>query len=278
MSQNYAKAHLKVLDEKFFTESKTDMIINKGIRLEFTGVKTVTIYTVDVVDEVDYIRNGTERFGSLIELGTGTQEFTMSQDKSFTFSVDRGNLEDSMLIQEANTAVKRQVRQVSVPNTDKYRLAVLVAYAVANNQKQATAALNSTNAYTTFLADQAALDDAEVAPEDRVTYLTPTTYNLFKLDQNFIKGCDHAYDDLKKGIIGTVDGNTLVKIPTSWFPANIDYLTVHRQVLVAPTKFNMVRVLTEVRGVDGAVAEGRRYYDAFIPKNKGVAIRVHKNA
>jgi hypothetical protein len=40
-------------------------------------------------------------------------------------------------------------------------------------------------------------------------------------------------------------------------------------------KFNSVRVLTDVQGIDGAVAEGRRYYDVFIPNNKAVGLRYH---
>lgn len=277
MAQNYASAHLKELDERFSTESKTDLIINKGIRLDFNGKKSVTIYSVDVVAETDYVRDGANRFGALVELGTGAQEFTLSQDKAFTFTVDRGNLDDSMMVQEAGKAVKRQVREVSVPNTDKYRLATLVAYAVAQGQV-ATVALTNTNAYSSFLTAQAEMDDDEVPEDGRVTFLTPTTHNLFKRDPEFQKGCDTSYKDLKKGIIGEVDGNKLVKVPTSWLPANVGFLTVWDKVLVAPTKFDMVRILNEVQGVDGWVAEGRRYYDAFITSNRGKAIRVHKIA
>jgi len=58
MAQNYAASHLKVLDERFYTESKTDLIVNKGIRLDFNGKNSVTIYNVDTVAENDYIRSG----------------------------------------------------------------------------------------------------------------------------------------------------------------------------------------------------------------------------
>lgn len=42
--QNYSSEDLAVLDERFYTESKTSMIINNGITLSFEGVNTVTIY------------------------------------------------------------------------------------------------------------------------------------------------------------------------------------------------------------------------------------------
>ena len=276
-TQNFASAYLDVIDERYFLNAKTDVIINKGVRLDFNGRQSVTIYNVNVVSEVDYVRSGTNRFGALVELGDGTETFTLSQDKAFTFTVDRGNLEDSMMVQEASKSVKRQIREVSVPNTDIYRLATLQAYAVAQSQS-ATAAVTSSNAYAKLLAQNDAMTDAKVPEDGRFCFLTSSSYSNLKLDQNFSKQADLAYQDLKKGVVGQVDGITLIKVPASYLPANTDYLLVHETALIAPTKFQSVRILTDVQGIDGAVAEGRRYYDAFIPTNKGVGVRVHMNA
>lgn len=276
-TQNYASSYLDVIDERYFLNAKTDVIINKGVRLDFNGRQSVTIYNINTVSEVDYVRSGSNRFGALVELGNGTETFTLSQDKAFTFTVDRGNLEDSMMVQEASRSVKRQVREVSVPNTDIYRLATLQAYAVANSQS-ATAALSTSVAYNKLLAQNDAMTDAKVPEDGRYCFLTSATYSLLKQDSTFSKNCDLAYADLKKGIIGQVDGITLVKVPASYLPANTGYLLVHETTLVAPTKFNSIRILTDVQGIDGAVAEGRRYYDAFIPTNKGVGVRAHMTA
>lgn len=276
-TQNYASAYLDVIDERFFLAAKTDPIINKGIRLDFNGRNSVTIYNINTVSEVNYVRSGSNRFGALVELGNGTETFTLSQDKSFTFTVDRGNLEDSMMVQEASKSVKRQIREVSVPNTDIYRLLTLQAYAVANSQS-ATASLTSSVAYSKLLAQNDAMTDAKVPEDGRYCFMTSATYSLLKQDATFSKNCDLAYADLKKGILGMVDGITLVKVPTSYLPANTGYLLVHESVLVSPVKFNSIRILTDVQGIDGAVAEGRRYYDAFIPTNKGVGVRAHMTA
>jgi hypothetical protein len=277
MSQNYAQATLDIIDERFYLDSLTDPIINKGIRLDFNGKNSVTIYNVNVVAESDYVRAGSNRFGALVELGDGQETFTLSQDKAFTFTVDQGNLEDSMMVTEANKAVKRQIREVSVPTTDKYRLSTLQAYAVANSQLH-TVALTASNAFTQFLSAIAVLDDAEVPQDGRYVFMPASSYNLLMLDQNFSKQCDTAYQDLKKGIIGQVAGVTIIKVPTSYLPANTGYLFCYNKCLVAPSKFDMVRVLTEVQGIHGAVAEGRRYYDAFIPSQTGTGIFTHQIA
>lgn len=277
MAQNYAASHLNVLDERFALDSKTDIIVNKGIRLDFNGKNSVTIYNVDVVAETDYIRSGANRFGALVELGTGTQTFVLSQDKSFTFTIDRGNLEDSMMAQEVAKAVKRQVREVSVPNTDIYRLSILAAYAAANS-KSTTVALTNSNTYQYLIAANAQLDELKVPDTGRVAFVTPTTLNLLKRDAEFNKACDISVKKLEKGVIGEVDGITLVKVPTSYLAANTGFLLVHEKTLVSPTKFNSVRTLDEVQGIDGWVAEGRRYYDAFIPTNKAAGLWLHKIA
>ena len=207
-TQNYASAYLDIIDERYFLNAKTDVIINKGVRLDFNGRQSVTIYNVNVVSEVDYVRSGTNRFGALVELGDGTETFTLSQDKAFTFTVDRGNLEDSMMVQEASKSVKRQIREVSVPNTDIYRLTTLQAYCVANSQST-TGAVTSSNAYSTLLALNDAMTDAKVPEDGRYCFLTSFSYSKLKLDPSFMKQADLAYQDLKKGIIGQVDGITI---------------------------------------------------------------------
>jgi hypothetical protein len=276
-SQNYGSASLDVLDERFYIDSKTSDVVNKGMRLDFNGKNSVTIYNVDTVPESDYIRSGRDRFGALVELGTGTQTFTLSQDKSFTFTVDRGNLEDSMMAQEVAKAVKRQVREVSVPTVDIYTLATASAYAVANSQG-ATTAITTANAYSLLIAQKAAMIDLLVNPDNIHVFLSQTNYNLLRQDPAFKVASDGAYRDVKSGNVDTVDGMTLHVVPASYMPTNVGYLFIADNVLVRPVKFDMVRTLDEVQGIDGWVAEGRRYYDVFIPTNKGTAIRYHKIA
>jgi hypothetical protein len=277
-SQNYASAVLGQIDERLALDSKTDAIVNKGgVRLDFNGKNSVTIYTVNTVAEVNYVRSGTNRFGTLTELGTSTQTFTLSQDKSFTFSVDRGNLEDSMMVQEANKAVKRQIREVATLNIDVYTLAAAHALALAQTQG-ATAAVTASNVYVKFLAQNDAMTEAKVPESGRHCFMSPATYSLLKQDSTFRLACDTAYADLKKGVIGQVDGVTLHKVPSTYLPTNEVFLFIWEEVLIRPMKFNSVRILTDVQGIDGAVAEGRRYYDVFGPANKVPGLRYHLSA
>ena len=277
MAQNYAAKYQKTIDEVFRINSVTDIAINKGIRLDFEGVNTVTIYGVATVAETGYVRSGSNRFGSLLELDTTKQSFVLSQDRAFTYSIDRGNYEDSMMVTEAGSTLQREIEVVCVPNTDIYRLAAMTTYANSNSQVT-TVALTSSNVYVQFLARQQTLDDAKVPADGRIAFVTPATYALLKQDSNFIKASNAAQEMLQKGVVGDVDGVTIVKVPTTYLAANSGFLVVHKSVLVAPHKFDTFRILKEVQGIDGWVVEGRRYYDAFIPTNHGIAIAWHKIA
>lgn len=280
MSVTYSSKAIRALDERWSTESKTEMAVNNNdIRLEYNGVNSVIVYHTETVAESNYIRSGKDRFGPLVELGNGVQTLTLDQDKAFTFSVDQGNLEDSEHSLDVAKAVKRQVREVSVPTSDIFRLSTWAAYAIANSQGVvAGTAASNTTAYKLFLDQQAELDDDEVPTEGRIAYVTPAFYNLLKRDPEFVRDCDTTYKDLKRGILGDVDGATLVKCPTSYYVTNLEFLIIHKDVSLAPRKFNSVRVLTDVQGVDGSVAEGRRYEGCFVLSQKGEGVRIRTKA
>lgn len=276
--QNYAQDTLDLIDERFYLESKTNAIVNNGIKFKFTGVNTVTIYNVDVVAENDYVRSGTMRYGELVELGDGVQDFILSQDKSFSISIDRGNREDSEMVLDIEEAVDRQVREVSVPTVDVYRLNILAAYAVANSQV-ATNALAYNDVFQKILVQRAALINAKVSLDDIVVYVTPTTEMYLWRDPEFKVAADRTNADRATGVLGTVLGMTIVVCPDSYYISNFGFMLVSKKVLVAPTKFNEIKTGDGFPfGISGMVAFGRRYYDAFIPTNKGVAIRLHKIA
>lgn len=276
--QNYATEVLDMIDERFYLESKTNAIVNNGMQFEFTGVNAVTIYNIDVVTENDYQRTGVMRYGALVELGDGVQTFVLSQDKSFSISIDRGNREDSKMVLAMEDAVTRQVREVSVPTVDIYRLAILAAYAVANSQTT-TSALAYNTTFQGILTERAALINAKVSLEDIVCYVGPTTEAYLWRDPEFKVACDRTNADRATGVIGTVLGMTIVVCPDSYYIANFGFMLVSSKVLVAPTKFDEIKTGDGFPfGISGMVGFGRRYYDAFIASNKGPAIRLRKIA
>lgn len=281
MAQNYAASHLKAIDERLYLDSVTaGYFANPSdMRLDFNGRNSVTIYNVDTVAENDYVRSGSNRFGALVELGTGTQTMTLSQDKAFTFTIDRGNYEDSMMVTEAAKAVKRQVREVSVPATDEYNLGVLTAYAIANSQGTVAGTAPAYNTiYGLILAQQAALTELKFPKKGRTLWITPTVLNLLKRDPEFKLDGDLSYTDGKEGTVGKVDGLVIKEVPSDYFVANFQFMITCKDVAVPISKFDSVRTLDNVQGIDGWVVEGRRYHDFFIFGEKATGIRIYTKA
>lgn len=281
MAQNYAAAHLKVVDERVYLTSLTMDRFKSDVRIEFNGKNSVTIYNVNTVAEVDYNRAEVvgSRFGTLTEVGTGTQTLTLTQDKAFNAAIDRGNYEDSQMVTEAASFVKRQVREVSVPATDVYNLGIATSYAISNTQGTIGGTAVAYNTiYSLILAQQAALDELKYSADGRTLWITPTNYNLLKRDPEFMKACDETVKDLKKGIIGEVDGLTIVKVPASMLVTKFEFMITCKNVLVAVNKFNMIRTLDNDSNIDGWIVQGRRYHDCFVLGQKATGIRIYTKA
>jgi hypothetical protein len=277
MSVTLSTAALGVLDENFTLPSKTSELDNKDIKVDFEGRNAVTIRNWSTVAETNYVRSGFDRFGTAFELDGGTQTLTLSQDKGATWTIDTGNYKDTDMTAEASSTIDRQMREIAVPNVDIYNLAIAQAYAVANSQS-VTNGLTSSDAFSDFLVQTAALTDAKVPEEGRVCYMTATTYNLLRLDTSFTKACDDSYRNMQTGTVTRVNGVDIKIVPTSYLVANTGYLFTHAKAHKSVSKIEMARVLTEQRGIDGAVCEYRRYHDFFVLNKKGVAIRAHMTA
>ena len=125
---------------------------------------------------------------------------------------------------------------------------------------------------------QGKLDNLFVPTDGRVAFVTPAYLSFLKLDANFTKASDIVAKNLISGQVGEADGVKIVKVPVSYLPAKAEVLLVHEEVLVAPHKFDTYRILKEVQGIDGWVVEGRRYYDAFVPTNRGKAAVITQTA
>ncbi len=281
MAQNYATTASKKVDERFKRKSLTDAIVNHGYDLEWSGAKTVRVYSVDTVAETDYTRTGSNRYGDTTELGTEAQDLTLTQDKGTSYSIDRGNMEDSMYAQEVGKSLARQTDQVYIPNTDAYRLGVLAAAATTNDAiVDAATEVTAENAYTILLNAGEMLDDADVpVPEEgRVAYVSPKFYKLLKLDDNFIKNSDLGQKKLITGQIGEADGAAIVKASSKLMPENVDLILVHKSVLISPKKIDSHKVHDNPPGINGKLVEVRRYFDAFVLGQKTDGIAIHTTA
>ena len=263
---NYADKYSNILDEKFKVESKSDIAVNQDY--DFVGAKTVKIQSVNTVELSNYTRSGSNRYGTPNELDNAIQEMTMSQDKSFTFTIDKMNEDETNGALNAGKALNRQIRERVIPAVDAYRFGVM-----ANNAgHKETLTLSASNVYGEIVDATAYLDDREVPMDGRILVVTSATYGLMKKSKDIVMETEVGMDMKVKGVIGSLDGMTIVKVPSNRLPEGFQFLITHRVATTAPVKLAEYKIHTDAPGISGSLVEGRVYYDAFVLDNKKDAI------
>lgn len=271
MAVNYASKYSSKVDEKFSIGSVTGGVVNN--EYDFIGVSTVKVYSIPTVGMNNYNTSGSNRYGNPEELSNNEQEMTLTKDRSFTFTIDRKSYDDTQMTMEAGKALARQIDEVVIPEIDTYRINKIVANAKSSNI--VTGVTSSSNAYSEFLTVQEKLDDKKVPTVGRVCLCKPSFYKNIKLDDSFTKKADMATTIAINGVVGEVDGVAIVKVPSSYFPANVDFIITLASVTVSPIKLTEYKIHTDAPGISGWLIEGRVRYDAFPLDEKKDAIGVH---
>lgn len=275
MAINLASKYEKKVDERFKLKSLTEVGVNKDY--DWVGVNAINVYSIPTVAMADYTASGTSRYGTPAELQNTIQTMTLTKDRAFTFTIDRKNYQDTQMVMEAGKALARQIDEVIVPEIDTYRLATMSAAAIANGGT-ATEATTANNAYVQFLKGTEFMDERKVPVGGRIAFVTPSFYNFIKLDPTFIKATEIAQKMLVNGQVGEIDGVKIIKVPSSYFPANHAFILCHPVATVAANKLEDYKTHNNPPGINGWLVEGRNRYDAFVLENKKNALYAHKTA
>ncbi len=259
------------VDEMFTTESKKTLITNKDF--DWTGAHSVKVYKVSTSQMNDYDRQGTNenwsRYGMVEGLSATTQEMTLKKDRSFTFAIDKMDADETKQQLQGATALSRQVREVVIPEVDKYTYGVMCKNA---GNKPAAIVLTKDNIYTEIINGTTALDTAEAPEAGRTIIVPPLVYALMKQCKDITMETDIGNELRIKGVLGILDGCNVVKVPANRLPANFGFMICHSCATVAPTKLEDYKIHEDPPGISGSLVEGRIVYDAFVLKNKAKAI------
>jgi len=275
MAVNLASKFSAKVDERFNLAALTNIGVNQNY--EWSGVVTVSVYGIGTVALGNYTRTGANRYGTPTELQDTQQDMTLTKDRSFSMTIDKGNNTEQMMVKNGNTALRREIDEVVIPEVDAYRLAVMSAAGIANGAVNTTAPSAST-AYTKLLTAGESLDEAKVPQTGRVAFVTPTFYSFLKQDNAFVLASEMGMKMKISGLVGEVDGVMIVKVPSSYFPANHSFILTHKVATVGPKKLETYKTHIDPPGINGNLIEGRIIYDAFVLDNKVDAIFVQKTA
>lgn len=229
---------------------------------DLTGVKTLKVYTPITVPETDYTRSGLNRYGTPVEMQDVVQELTMTQDKSFTLTIDKGNNEEQELVKRAGDMLKLQIDEQSTPTADRYALKRFanMAGTIGTVPEKPT----KENIVELICDGAQALDDSCVPAGNRYIYVSAEMHKLIRLSPEFTGLESLGKKAVEKGVVGEISGLSIVKVPTSYMPAGCFFIITHKSAVLMPYKISDAKVHTDPVGVSGCILEGRHYYDAFV--------------
>ena len=268
MAINYASKCSPHVAERFKLGSRTEGIFSN--KYDFTGVRTLTVYTNDLVTLNDYSRTGSSnRYGVPNELGDTTQEMTMSQDKSFTYTIDKGNASDQLNIKNANATLQENIDCVVIPAVDKYRLNVLYTKA---GLESVTGALTKANVIEKVMLAGADMSNALIPLAGRTLIVKESVYVNAKLADQIMGNDSIGAKVLTNGTVGNLNGMEVRVVPDSYLDANCNFLIVNKTSAIAPVKIKDYKIHTDPPGVSGNLVEFRMYHDCFVldTRAKGV--------
>ncbi|RXM57305.1 hypothetical protein [Clostridium tetani] len=272
MAIDYAVKYSGAVDEKFKAISKSNQCINNDF--DFTGSKAVKVYSVNTAKMNDYSRETVEgsRYGVIENLSTTTQEMILSKDRSFTFAIDRMDMDETAMALESGKALERQLREVVVPEVDTYRFAKICEGA---GTKATPSAITKENVYDKITTGTEILDDKEVPQEGRFLVVTPKVYKTMKNSKDIAMETEIGQEMRIKGIVAIYDGMPIIKVPSNRLPKEAGFLIGHPSAACSPVKLAEYKIHDNPQGISGYLIEGRVYYDAFVLNNKKDALYYH---
>lgn len=266
----------KEVAERFYKESITESSFSKNMDAEFTGVKTVIVPSIDVVEMNDYKRTGANRYGDPTDLQDTKQEFTMTKDRSFTFIIDKGDNMEQNMMKKAGAAVQRQLREVVTPEIDIYRLAQWAAN--AGQKVTLSAALTKDNILEEVIDAKIALDNKLVPAKGRTLYAGSVAYKALLSCEEYIRLNDLGSKSIVNGKVGEIMGMDVKNVPDTYLPEGVAFMVILKDAAIAPVKLHEFKIHKDPPGISGHLCEGRFIYDAFVLDTKKNGIYVANNA
>ena len=208
-------------------------------------------------------------------MGDEVQTFTMTQDKSLSLSIDKGNNVEQFNMKQAGKVMKAERDEQIIPEVDTYRLAKWAAE--GGIHKELAEAPSKTNIVTQILELHNEMLDAGVP--DQINLLIARTYlPTLKLSSEWTALDSLGGKTLPKGFIGEFDGMAVKPMTSKRMPANVPFMLIYKGSVIAPMKIDKFKGHVDPPGLSGDLLEFRMIHDAFVlgKKAAGCAVAVLK--
>lgn len=273
---HFDEQYKKALIQGFEKASETDALFDHSLDMEFSGVKTVHVKSLKTEPLQNYNRttdpNTGSRYGATKEVGNEEQTFTMTQDRSLSLSVDKGNNKEVMDKHKVGAIMAAERDEHIIPEVDTYRL-----QAWANKAgivKALSAALSKSNVLENVIGAWYEMRNKGV---NEGTLLIPFQYMPYLILAPEWVGLDSlGGKSLPSGVVGQLSGMNVKPISNDRMPTDVDFMIVHKKSVISPMKIKDFKGHVDPPGLSGDLIEFRMIYDAFVlgKKADGVLIAV----
>lgn len=266
---HFSEKYKQALMQGFDKRSETDSLFTHELDVEFSGVRTVHVTSLKTEPLQDYDRNksvGTgSRFGVTKEVGDEVQTFTMTQDRSLSLSIDKGNNAEQFNMKKAGAVMKAHRDERIVPEIDTYRLNKWAKD--AGIHYQLTEAPTKANIVSQIIDLHNLMLDVNVP--DQITLVISRTYlPALKLSTEWTALDSLGGKTLPKGSIGEFDGMPVKPMTSKKMPANVPFMLLYKGSIIAPKKIHTFKGHVDPPGLSGDLLEFRMMHDAFVLAKK----------
>lgn len=256
LHSKYSDQLAKLYTKNSFVEGHTNN------RWSFSGFKSIYIPSLTTQPLNDYQRSGTSRYGTPKDLQDTMQEMTMTQDKSFSIVIDKGDNSEQQMMKRAAEVMKQQVAEQVVPLIDKYAINEWTDN--AGKYGTLNAAPTKSTIVSALLDAEVHLNDNFVPDSDRWAYVPNKYIKMIRLSDEF-SGCDNLRNTMVvKGYVGDLGSLKIVGIPERYMPANVYFLVAQKNSVILAQKLRDGKIHQDPPGISGHLLEGRYNYDAFV--------------
>ena len=283
---NFDERYKSALIKGFEKASDTDSLFDHSLDMEFSGVKTVHVKSIITEPLQDYDRHlpvsvtvgdgmtvNTSRYGATKEVGNEEQTFTMTQDKSLSLSVDKGNNKEVMDKHKVGEIMAAERDEHIIPYVDTYRLKKWAETAGMYYE------LATEPDSETIVADiiKARNLQRNKGVKGDVTLLIPYEHlDALMLAKQWINLDSLGGKTLPTGTVGQISGMNVKPVSNDRWPQNVAFMIIHKQSVISPMKIKDFKGHVDPPGLSGDLIEFRMIFDAFVLGKKcdGVLVAV----
>ena len=275
MAIHFSEKHRQRLLKGFENKSETDSLFSHELDMEFSGVYTVHVKNIKTEPLQNYNKSKDvstgSRYGNTAEVGDEEQTFTMTQDKSLSLSVDKGNNEGQFNMKKAGEVMNAHRDEQIIPTVDAYRL--LKWAEKAGIHKELSTAPSKSN-IVGFIVDMHN-EMLDFGVTDQITLVIGRKYlPMLKLSTEWVGLDSLGGKTLPKGTLGEFDGMPVKPMPTKRMPANVAWMMIYKGSVISPMKIQKFKAHVDPPGLSGDLLEFRMIYDAFVIGKKAYGVAV----